>query len=350
MSDRCAIGCSAGAPDPPPSLPAAFLRAATLLAAQHQSSIPAGPRAAASAICRARVLAGGAALRRAGPASAAPGVGTGPARAASMTTISLSLDTPELAQAYEHGSDRQFNHGKLLIETLGVRRGQRVLDVGAGTGRLAAHVAEIVGPEGSVTAIDPLPLRVDIARQKARANLATAVGRAEDLSAFASKSFDVVYLNSVLHWLNEAQKERAIAEATRVLKPGGKLGFSTGSREKPHQLEPIQRKVLAELGRDAQDNRPHKLTVDEVRALLERAGFIADTVEILTFVDHAADVDEILRHSGSSSFGNHLSHLSPEEKREVRARLAKEIEAFRTPQGIRLERNLIFAIAHTAGN
>ncbi|WP_437644249.1 class I SAM-dependent methyltransferase [Sorangium sp. So ce362] len=267
-----------------------------------------------------------------------------------MSTISLSLDTPELAQAYERGSDRQFNHGKLLIEALGVRRGQRVLDVGAGTGRLAAHVAESVGAEGSVVAIDPLPLRVDIARQKTRANLTTAVGRAEDLSAFASSSFDVVYLNSVLHWLNEAQKQRAISEAARVLKPGGKLGFSTGSREKPHQLEPIQRKVLAELGKEAQGTLPYKLTVDEARALLQRAGFIVDTLEIRTFVDHAADIDEILRHSGSSSFGNHLSHLSAEEKREVRERLARELEAWRTPQGIRLERNLIFAIAHTAGN
>lgn len=269
---------------------------------------------------------------------------------AGMTTISLALDTPELAQAYEHGSDRQFNHGKLLIEALGVRRGQRVLDVGAGTGRLAAHVADIVGAEGSVVAIDPLPLRIDIARQKNRPNLTVAVGRAEDLSVFSARSFDVVYLNSVLHWLNESQKNRALSEAARVLRPGGKLGFNIGSRERPHQLEPIQRKVLAELGKEEQSTVPYKLTVDEVRQLLQRSGFIEDTVEIRTFVDYAADVDEILRHSGSSSFGNHLSHLSPAEKREVRDRLAKELEALRTPQGIRLERNLIFAIAHKADN
>ncbi|WP_437730860.1 class I SAM-dependent methyltransferase [Sorangium sp. So ce1335] len=269
-----------------------------------------------------------------------------------MTTISLALDTPELAQAYEHGSDRQFNHGKLLIEALGVRPGQRVLDVGAGTGRLAAHVAEIVGPEGSVVAIDPLPLRVDIARKKARDNLTTAVGHAEDLSAFAARSFDVVYLNSVLHWLDDRQKRRALGEAARVLKPGGQVGFSTGSRERPHQLDPIQRKVLAELGKEAPGGAPynHKVTIDEARRLLERAGFIVNTLEIRTFVDHAADVDEILRQTRSGSFGNHLSHLSPEEQREVRDRLAKELEAWRTPQGIRLERNLIFAIAHTAGN
>ncbi|WP_437613594.1 methyltransferase domain-containing protein [Sorangium sp. So ce834] len=266
------------------------------------------------------------------------------------TSIRLTLDTPELAQAYETGSHRQFNHGKLLVAALGVRRGQRVLDVGAGTGRLAAYVAELVGAEGSVVAIDPLPLRVDIARQKTRDNLATAVGRAEDLSAFAAHSFDVVYLNSVLHWLDQGQKERALREAARVLKPGGKIGFSTGSREKPHQLDPIQRKVLADLGKEAQGTIPHKLTVDEVRELLQRTGFIVDTVEIRTFVDHAADVDEILRQSGSGSFGNHLSHLTSEEKREVRDRLARELEAWRTPQGIRLERNLIFAIAHTAGN
>ena len=136
--------------------------------------------------------------------------------------VSLNLDTPELAATYDVVGQRQFSHGKLLIQDLGVRYGQRVLDVGAGTGLLAAYVASIVGPQGKVVAIDPLPLRVELASKKA-AEVEAKVGRAEDLSAFPANSFDVVYLNSVIHWIPD--KAKVLAEAHRVLKPGGRLAI-----------------------------------------------------------------------------------------------------------------------------
>ena len=107
--------------------------------------------------------------------------------------ITLTHDTPELAATYEEVSIRQFENGKQLVATLNISRGERVLDIGTGTGRLAAHVAKIVGPTGCVVGIDPLPLRIEIAQSKAVRNFEARVGRAEDLSAFADATFDVVY-------------------------------------------------------------------------------------------------------------------------------------------------------------
>src|SRR4051812_21750351 len=99
-----------------------------------------------------------------------------------MSELSLGLDTAELASRYEAVSlDRQFLYGKVLIERLGLRPGERVLDVGSGTGLLAEHVAKIVGERGSVLAIDPLPLRIDIAQRRARSNLTFRVGDAYEL-------------------------------------------------------------------------------------------------------------------------------------------------------------------------
>src|SRR6187551_777044 len=70
-----------------------------------------------------------------------------------MPDLSLSLDTPELARHYESVSvDRQFEAGKLLIERLAVRSGERVFDVGCGTGLLAEYVAQLVGANGQVSA------------------------------------------------------------------------------------------------------------------------------------------------------------------------------------------------------
>ncbi len=101
----------------------------------------------------------------------------------SESGIGLNHDTPELAAAYDKTSVHQFENGKQLISALNISSGERVLDIGAGTGHLAAYVGKIVGPSGWVVGIDPLPLRIEIAQSKASGNFEARVGRAEDLSA-----------------------------------------------------------------------------------------------------------------------------------------------------------------------
>src|SRR5215831_12166469 len=149
-----------------------------------------------------------------------------------MSTVSLTLDTQELAHHYEQVSAaHQFKAGQMLIEKLAVAPGEHVLDVGCGTGLLAEYVAGLVDPTGSVVGIDPLPLRVALARQKEKSNLSFRVGTADDLHDFDKASFDVVYLNAVLHWLPD--KLGPLREIYRVLKKGGRLGISTGPKDHP---------------------------------------------------------------------------------------------------------------------
>jgi len=73
-----------------------------------------------------------------------------------MPRLSLALDTADLAEHYEQASaDRQFRFGQTLVAELGIKPGHRVLDIGSGTGLLARHVAELVGPTGRVEGLDP---------------------------------------------------------------------------------------------------------------------------------------------------------------------------------------------------
>ncbi|HYQ15843.1 MAG TPA: methyltransferase domain-containing protein, partial [Polyangiaceae bacterium] len=260
--------------------------------------------------------------------------------------VSLTLDTPELAAQYDIVGQRQFSHGKLLVHDLDIRFGQRVLDLGAGTGLLAAYVASIVGATGKVTAVDPLPLRVALASKKA-AEVEAKVGRAEDLSDFAASSFDVVYLNSVIHWI--ADKRQVLAEIQRVLKPGGKLGFTTAAKEKPHDVELFRQRALEQTGlqhrAEAAVGIPHKVSSDEVRELFAAGGYRTKQVQIRTIVDYQQTANDVYTASLASSFGNHLAGLSAQERDEVQRAFGAELEKQRDAQGIRLERHLIFAVA-----
>lgn len=261
--------------------------------------------------------------------------------------ISLELDSLELAYSYERLGRRQFNHGKLLIESLHVKPGERVLDIGCGTGLLAAHVAGLVAPDGEVIGVDPLPFRVEIAVPK-HPLFRARVGRAEDLSSFADASFDVVYLNSVLHWLRD--KASALREAARVLKPGGRIGVNSADADHAHQSGVLVRECLLEEGlsdaalASAHGNR-YRVNARELSELLRAAGFSAVQVRAHTFVDQISGADEVFAWSRSSSFGNFLSKLTSAELEAVRHRLAHKLEKLRTDTGIQLERYLVFATA-----
>jgi arsenite methyltransferase len=261
--------------------------------------------------------------------------------------VSLALDTKQLAETYDRVGERQFNHGKLLIEALQLQPGQRVLDVGCGTGRLAAYAAELLGPSGKVNAVDPLPLRVALAQKKGPANLEASVAAAEDLSDFADQTFDVVFLNSVFHWLPE--KLGPLREARRVLKPGGKLGISTAASDRPHDFELLLKEVfsssdLADV-QEVPSGTTHKVSSSKLRELLGAAGFTHIEVEIRTFIDHFDSTESVLTFNLASSFGNFLSSLLPEQRALTHALLETELEKRRTNEGIRLQRNLSFALA-----
>ena len=143
---------------------------------------------------------------------------------------SLLLDSPELRARYDRVSTRQFEHGKQLIQELGIGHGQRVLDVGCGTGLLGVYVAGLVGTHGLVVGVDPVPLRVTLARLRAQAHFQVHLGRAEELDALESDSFDAAFLNSVIHCLDD--RETVLTGIYRVLRAGGKVGFTAIDRDR----------------------------------------------------------------------------------------------------------------------
>jgi arsenite methyltransferase len=108
------------------------------------------------------------------------------------------------------------------LDPLGIASGQRVIDVGAGVGFLAPEVLRRIGPIGSLVLVEPDARNLDLARRRCdddpRVRLSQE--RGAHLDSIASGTADRVILSLVLCCLVE--KEATLAEAWRVLRPGGR--------------------------------------------------------------------------------------------------------------------------------
>jgi ubiquinone/menaquinone biosynthesis C-methylase UbiE len=162
-------------------------------------------------------------------------------------TRGLILDTGWRYDLMEWFFDTFLFQGKLqelrqrTVDLAHIQPGEKVLDVGCGTGTLAIMEAEPrVGATGQVFGIDPGEQQIARARFKAaRRSLSIEfqVGVIEHLD-FPDQTFDVVLSTIMMHHLSDSLKRQGLAEIERVLKPGGRLVIADFKRpeERPIQV------------------------------------------------------------------------------------------------------------------
>lgn len=123
--------------------------------------------------------------------------------------------------AFFIGGERQLR--ERVVTLAGLRRGNYVLDVGCGTGTMAAMMAQRVGAEGQVVGIDLSPRMIEIATRKAQmAQLTFLQANAEDVP-YPDNYFHTVTIIFALHEMPRAARGNTLNEIYRVLKPGGRL-------------------------------------------------------------------------------------------------------------------------------
>jgi SAM-dependent methyltransferase len=111
-----------------------------------------------------------------------------------------------------------------LLEIAGLSPGDRVLDLGCGTGTLAISAAKRA-PLAAITGIDADPSMIERARKKAQAadaEIELTTGSATRVPC-ADSSLDLVFSSLLFHHLDHDSKEAAAREVARVLVPGGRL-------------------------------------------------------------------------------------------------------------------------------
>ena len=140
-----------------------------------------------------------------------------------IPALSFKVLTPLYDVFFKLTMREELFKGRLIKEA-GIQSGHKILDLGCGTGTLTIMIKK-VHPDSEVIGLDGDPQVLDIARRKAKeagASINFDEGIAYQLP-YPAGSFDRVLSSMVFHHLATQDKERALAEIYRVLKPDGEL-------------------------------------------------------------------------------------------------------------------------------
>ncbi|MBZ5642362.1 MAG: methyltransferase domain-containing protein [Acidobacteriia bacterium] len=180
------------------------------------------------------------------------------------------------ANLYDAKHDFVWKYGSDVVSLLAPQPGERILDLGCGTGHLSAQIAE---SGARVLGVDRSPEMIQAARQ-AYPKLKFEVADAMELKF--DGEFDAVFSNAVLHWIHEPV--RVILGVRRALAPGGRFVAEFGGRGNIAKMVRAFDQALAHVNSPnaGKINPWYYPSVSEYAALLEQNGF---EVRFITLFD-----------------------------------------------------------------
>ena len=203
--------------------------------------------------------------------------------------------------------------GAPVLELLGPRRGERVLDLGCGDGALTRKLVEL-GCE--VVAVDASDAQVGAA---CRLGLDARVMDGEALVFDAE--FDAVFSNAALHWMK--RPDAVLTGVRRALRPGGRFVGEFGGAGCVAAIRGALSAALARRGIDPTVHDPWYFPgADEYAARLARAGFSIRSIECFPRpTPLPTDVEGWLR----TFAGSFLAPIPPSARAEFVAEVARAL-------------------------
>lgn len=179
-----------------------------------------------------------------------------PQPSAQATSWNAGLYDSKHSFVWERGAD--------LIELLKPAAGERILDLGCGTGHLTAKIAE---SGAHLIGIDSSPEMI----REAWENYPDIEFRIADARDFSFEDrFDAAFSNAALHWIKEA--ERVVQCVANALKPGGRFVAELGGKGNVREMLNAFRGALEKMGCKRYLNPWYFPSVAEYSSLLEHHG------------------------------------------------------------------------------
>jgi trans-aconitate methyltransferase len=176
-------------------------------------------------------------------------------------------DTKWNANLYDDKHNFVFKYGEDVVQLLAPGQGERILDIGCGTGYLTNLIAQagarVIGIDKSASMIQ----RAQIVYP----DLDLRVMSATDF--WFDTPFDAIFSNATLHWVLD--KESAVDHIARALRPGGRLVLEMGGKGNVEEIVVATRKVLTRHGyySNAATQIWYFPSLSEYTTLLEKKGF-----------------------------------------------------------------------------
>jgi len=149
--------------------------------------------------------------------------------------------------------------GENILKHIGIKKGQKVLDFGCGSGNYTIPAARVVGEQASVYALDEdkeaLDRLINKAKLKGLKNIVGLDASGKLGIALDNESVDVVLLYDILHYYyfpEENDRRRLLCEVYRVLKPYGLLSVY------PTHLESDMELKMDSVVREIEESNFHK--------------------------------------------------------------------------------------------
>jgi len=210
------------------------------------------------------------------------------------------------AARYQDQHSFVWRFGADLLDLLNPQTGERILDVGCGTGQLTSEIART---GAAVTGLDKSPEMLAEA-SKNYPDLTLVPGDAANFHF--TEPFDAVFSNAALHWVKDA--EGAVQSIAHALRPGGRFVAEFGGKG---NIASIQAALRAVLGPMADERSPwYYPSIGEYAPLLERHGF---EVRNASLFDRPTPLD------GPDGMANWLRMFMTSYLREFTAERADEV-------------------------
>jgi trans-aconitate methyltransferase len=207
-----------------------------------------------------------------------------------------------------------------LLELLKAEPGERILDLGCGTG----HLTEKIAASGAkVVGVDRSPDMIRQAREK-HPGLQFEVMDASSM-VFA-EPFDAIFSNATLHWIKEPK--RVVAGIAKALRPSGRFVAEFGGRGNIRELMAAIERAWRKLGVPGPTPDPwYYPSIAEYAGVLEKHGLEVTNAILFERPTALEDGERGLRNWLEMFGGPFLDQLSPEQHEQVLAAIEQEAGA-----------------------